>query len=359
MRKEKEKGCCKNKLVISIFSTLIILIVLALSGNALSCGFQNPTTASNGVLNSGGIINVSFGNTGGIASTRDAIRVYVNISSSFTANSSTSTTIGFNINSTNGTQNKDSVNISLDTISNVILEDGQSYTLNCYCENRTTSDTVGANSIACNSTRTGIYVDRTIPQSPTGVTPSGELTSAEQTVSATINGANTTGCIVEFKDKNPGNSRYAMVHSVNSCSLAFTGIPAGVYRYAVIADDGLNTTESAESTMTIELRTAARKKAYIASGGAIGGGITPPSSSSKSLSILERGSLANNPQVFNGVENARQTFQKEITTPELKKTGTGVLIGAGIGALGFIVPPLAIITIPVGAIIGGLIGAIV
>lgn len=238
-----------KKIMLMPIFVFLALLFSSFSVYALSCGFQNPTTASGGIFDLGDIVNISFGNTGGIASTRDAIRIYVNISSSFTANSSTSTTIGFNINSTNGTQNKDSVNISLDNIGNVILEDGQSYTLNCYCENRTTSDTVGAGSVACNSTRTGVRIDRTVPQIPTSLTTAERLDG--DAITATVNGANTTKCTISF---GLGGIRSAMTHSGNTCTytIAPNSPSDGVYQYQVFASDDLNETASAVTSIEID-----------------------------------------------------------------------------------------------------------
>lgn len=364
-RKNKSKGCCKNRMIINSLLALFMFLALALNSYALSCGIQSP--ANNGVISEGTIINISYGNNGGFTTAIDTIRIYVNISSSRTANSSTSTMLFFNVNSSNASATaigniQGAVNQSLGALGVVSLEDDSQYTLNCYCENRTTSGQTGGGSTACNATRT-VSVDRTVPQTPTSPSPTGRVTSNDQTFSATVNGGNTSNCLLIFTNKNPGNSQYPMTHSGTTCTQAFTNLPQTTYDYIIRASDGTNVSETTLQSTEVDVRTATAKKAYISSGGQL------PSQASSTAQQRAGGQQASNvlddwiskapPEAQQGLTKAKESITKQYKGFEAVKTWTGTGIGCTAGLIGLIIPPVGMVTIPAGCIGGHIVGMIV
>jgi len=336
--KGKDKGCC-NKPIIVMLASLIMLLAIALSANAVdfSCGFQTP--ANDGYLTTRGLINVSFAQ----ANSHETVQINVTASSASTANSSSSLIFSL----TNTTLNSGAplfVNGSLNPITSLVLEPSNDYILNCACSNGTTT-------VACNSTRTGITIDRgDVPSAPTSPSPSGEQTADDISFSADVNAANSTGCTLHFKDKNPGNLVYAMTHSASTCTLTINNIPQGTYTYQVRATDGSNVSGlSTETTFNIETRTSARKKAFIATGGSVGGTASTAKTTGRSLSINPISAEAKQ-----GIDNTVSTVTDQFKGKEGVKTGGGAVVGGVIGF--FIVPGVGAIP---GAIIGGIIGAVI
>ena len=346
-RKNKGKGCCKLNKVALFLVSLIMLIALALNSYATSCAFITP--ASNGYLTTGSKINITDADRGTLVR---LLIVHINASSASTSNSTSFEITSFT-NETKATNMPIAgINGTLNNTDALVLEPANDYVLTAWIQNITSPG-----SIVCNATVTGITIDRgDAPTVPTSISPSGILTSRDQTLSATVNGVNTTGCTLRFMDKNPGSSRYETTHSGDTCSLAFTNLPKGTYRYTFDASDGTNiSAQSAITQFDIDIRTSTAKKAYIASGGKL------PSSSTQvkapPLNALDKAIAKAPPEAQKGLTTAKEQLQEEFTAPEIKKTSIGILVGTSIGAIGLVVPPLAVITIPAGAMVGGLIGA--
>lgn len=132
------------------------------------------------------------------------------------------------------------------TFNSNILEDSNDYQFYSQCFNATANET--------SATNTGITIDNTIPQTPTGLSPvEGTLIKVREiTFSSTVTGANTTGCTLNFVEVNPGSTSYTMTHSGNTCSHTLTNVPDQTFKYYITASDGTNSTNSAETSFNVK-----------------------------------------------------------------------------------------------------------
>src|SRR3990167_1125673 len=245
---KKEKGCCKKRVMVMFPAILIMFIALALDSYAIECGFINPTNGGN--INSNANLTVTVSNPG----LADVYTVYINVSSATTANSST-TNPSFLGSMTNnsGTRSNDTLNLTFG--SDLVLEDSNDYIFYGAVENSSAR-------VNCNSTSTGVIVDiGAVPVAPTAITPSGTLTSNDQTFSATVAGVNTTLCNLRFTSTNPGSALYGMTHTGDTCTLSINNIPENIYNYYIEASDGTNLSQSGVINIVVD----------VASGGGLGG----------------------------------------------------------------------------------------
>ena len=351
-RKSKGKGCCKLSKVLLFPVALIMLIVLALNSYAFDCNVSSsPTT-----LNRGTLINISV--SGGSAVPTDITNFYAEIygSSASTANS----TLVLLANLSNET-NPTGVNWTLPTdATSFVLEDNNDYVIRAIVWNGTVNTQVNAvvNKTPCTNV-TSITIDRTSPTIPTAIAPTGTLTnSTTQTISATVNAANTTGCTLTFVGNNPGGTRYAMTHSGNTCTQAFTNLPQAVFIYTITASDGTNTSLTAEQQFRIDVRTTTAKKAYIISGGQL-----PVQSSAtaqerakgqQGASALDKAIAKAPPEAQAGLTKAKEAVTAQYKGFEAVKTWTSTGVGCVAGF--FIIPGIGVIP---GCIVGHLVGAII
>lgn len=352
--KNKGKGCCKVNKVVILLSALIMFIALALGANAtIDC---NLTVSSNSLLNA--TFNVSAdGSTGNVT-------VFYEGRASDTANSSYS----FLANQSNTSGLRHHVfNLGTTATDSVVAEESSVWQFRATCRLNASGNIDIAGESSATSTETGATntLDRGgIPTTPTSPSPSGTLTSRDQTISATVGGANTTSCTLRFIEKNPGSSAYAMTHTGNECSQAFTNLPTGTFVYTIEATDGLNiSVPTAQQTMQIDIRTTASKKAYIISGGKL------PSQASTTAqqraggqqaeSTLDRVIASAPEQAQEGLTKAKESVTKQYKGFEAVKTWTGTGVGCAAGLMGLVIPPLGLITIPAGCLGGHVIGMIV
>ena len=175
-RKSKNGGCCKlNNLILS-FVSLIMLVALALSVSSAPQLTLNTVTWQEGTMvnistksaNDGSLVNMSY--------------VTLRFSASNTANVTSINLI--NITNTTAT-NADLGYVNFTFGNDIILEDTAVGAIT-----GVSTGVSGADGVALASTT--VTVDRTVPQLPTSITPTGTLTSRVQTISATVNEANTT-----------------------------------------------------------------------------------------------------------------------------------------------------------------------
>ena len=355
MRKGKDKGCCKlNKMVLSPAS-LVMLIALALGSYAIDCGFETPSNS--GTLNERTLINVSFSNAGNVAQ----LSVIINATSASTANSSISTILITNISNSSVNAGGRSINGSMPLSANLNIEDADDYILTASIENATARTT-------CNSTRTGIVLDREVPQIPVTLSPTGRLTSRSQTIQAVVIGENTTSCRLTFIGSNPGQKEYTMTHTGNNCSQTFSYLASTTFRYTISATDGTNRSdESAETRFNVEIAGASGARKYIAATGGKGGALPSQARSTardrafgqQAEGALDRAIAKAPADAQAGLTKAKESVTKQYKGTEGFKTWTGTGVGCGFGALGLIVPPLAIVSIPVGCVVGHLVGAVI
>jgi len=125
------------------------------------------------------------------------------------------------------------------------FEDGQ-YSLIVNCGNQTVAST------NTTSTARTVYVDHSIPQIPTAMTPATgtESTTRTQTFAWTVEGNDTTQCILSFADSaiRPGTGIYLFAPSGNTCSKTID-IAGGRYTFKGGASDETNTTYTATSEL--------------------------------------------------------------------------------------------------------------
>lgn len=152
----------KLRTLASFTIALFVLLFGVLSVSAVDCGFRNIT--SNSRLSKSTIINVTFDNQTNNVSIGIAIYAY----SALTINSSATTLIE---NSTNNSRfGAKHVSMVMNDSIHLVDESETGYTLACEC-----IDSVSVT--ACNSTLTGISLDRSKPIA-TGISSPGNSTSA-------------------------------------------------------------------------------------------------------------------------------------------------------------------------------------
>lgn len=329
--KEKKKYDLKRELII-LFVMVISVVALALHATAIPS--LTTTTWSDATK-----VNISFGTGDQAGNATKNITVF--ISSALTANSSTSKLI--NISNTTATDfNYGYANFTFDNT--LVAEDSNDYTVSFVTTGIGDADAVAGTSA------TGVVIDRSKPNTPVSLSPTGDDTSTQdKTFSATVNGANVTGCTLRFDGTNPGSSVYSMSNSGDSCTVSLTNIARSTYSYRIRASDGTNTTESELASFSLSKSSSGSgARAY-----AVAYYNQQPASKqgvATALGIQSQGGTAST-SGFN--------LQKELTAPELTKTGIGAGVGAVVGMLGIVLGPGVAITVPVGALIGGIIGLVV
>jgi len=302
----------KNKL----FLYGVIAMLLVGIANAFTVVLDNPA-ASGTVI---GNYNMNCTITGVVNDTLVNITYYAKSSS--TANSSyalLATLNDFNV--------TDSPTPNASFVS-TILEDANDYIFNVTVMNNT-HNTAG-------DTSTSVVVDNTVPVAPSSPSPADEGTDTDGDVdfSVAVTGGRTTACTLNVEGTN-----YAMTHSGSTCTYSLTGLRDSSYGWYVIASDGTNATQSALWSVDV----------------ASGSG-----SAYSALKAIERKEKQDTSLITVGetvdTGKIKEWVKKEATKPELIKTGIGIAVGAGVGLIG---GPLAFVTVPIGAVVGGLIGVVI
>lgn len=222
----------KNKinlvLVLAIFSVLSVMSV-------------NATISLVSPANSATVSGTYILNATNVTTTFDQIaNCTFYAKSSLTANSSWTSL---------GTFNNDSLISVNGTFDSTILEDANNYIFNATCRNSSNS----VQSIASTAT---IIVDNTDPTTPSALSPTSD-TDGTVSFSATVTGRETTSCTLYFSGINPGNPSYAMTHSGDTCTYTDLSMPEQTYQYYVRASDETNTTDSATTTLDVDVHTSA------------------------------------------------------------------------------------------------------
>lgn len=349
MEKEKNSnGCYKYKSTIFPIS-IFMLIALALNSYALDCDWEQiGGSVANTTLMDGEIINVSYSNAG---TTEAAITVYINASSSSTANSTVGTLLRSAANSTGDAGTSASANITFNT--QIILEDSPNYVFECACENSTAR-------VDCTTQATSIVVDRTAPSLPTSALPTGKQTSRSQTIQATVIGENTTSCRLTFTSSNPGSATYTMSNTGNNCSQEFSNLAGKTFGYTMSASDGTNrSAETSELSFYVDVAAKSGARKYIA---ATGGTLPSKASSTaqqrafgqQAESALDKVIAKAPPEAQQGLTKAKEAVTSQYKGKEAFKTWTGT--GAGCVAGFFVVPVIGLIP---GCIVGHLVGVVI
>ncbi len=216
---------------IIIFSTLLMVIFTSLAF-AITTPSITPSTWSQNTK-----IVVDWTPVGGAAD-GDIDSVVIRLSSTLTANSSSSILL----NRTNSTAENFNTKTNLNETfgMNFSVEDATNYAVTAI---------LSFNGSETSSASTTVIVDRTAPATPTTLT-TGTINNAG-TISATVQGANVTTCTISF---GLGGIRSPMTHSGNTCTftVGLNNPSDGTYQYNVVASDGINSSTSATTEITID-----------------------------------------------------------------------------------------------------------
>ena len=350
MRKGKEKGCCKNRLLISFLASLIILIALALNANAsIDCNASIPST-----INVGTQLNATF-------NTSD-VTTWTNIYGAFEAKSSLTANSSFSlIGNVSNTSNRNHINLTVGDLGIFIIEDANNYVFRVTCNAQG-----GGENVTTSSEATGKTIDRgNIPSTPTTPNPSGKQTSKSQTIWAAVNGANTTSCRLTFVGSNPGQKEYTMTHTGNNCSQAFSSLASTTFRYTISASDETNrSSETSETEFYIQSAGTSGAKKYIAATSGRGFSQTSSTAQQKAMerqaeSALDKAIAKAPVNAQAGLAKAKEAVTNQYKGKEAIKTWVSTGLGCTAGFMGLTLGPVGLITIPAGCLGGHLIGMVV
>ena len=157
-------------------------------------------------------------------------------SSSSTANSSTSLIINITNSSTKNFMDGNDANFTFQSF--IVLEDSSDYSITAKTTGNGAADGITL-------TATTVTIDRTAPTVPITTIQNGDVFVKDGVITYTVNGVNTTGCIISFgRNRFSGSNTFAMTHSGDTCTYTVTegNPPDGTYDTWVQASDGLNKT---------------------------------------------------------------------------------------------------------------------
>ncbi len=228
----------------TLFALALLLFALPVISAAPTVTINTPAADSTG-LSGTNTFNVTI--NGIDVPTLNHVNLSIYAKSLLTANSSWGLlTQNNSLNMTAVAESTTSTNFTLSIATLLGLEDANDYIFNATLFNA--SDGV----VLAGDTNTGIEIDQSVPTTPSALSISGEQTTQTPTFSATVVGTNTTSCTLQFPDKNPGQTSYAMTHTSDSCSYTFTAdIAEQTYEYFIRASDETNTTDSSRQTFSI------------------------------------------------------------------------------------------------------------
>lgn len=228
----------KNKInLVLVLAILSVLSIVSVNAVTLISPANSATVSGTYILNA----------------TNTSLPYMVNCTfyakSSLTANSSWTSLGTF----TNLTDNPLRIN---GTFASTGLEDANNYFFNATCRNI-------SNSVSSAASTETIIVDNTVPTAPSSLTPTSD-TDGTVSFSATVTGRETTSCVLYFSGTNPGNPSYTMTHSGATCTYDSLSMPEQSYQYYVRASDETNTTNSATTTLNVDVHTSAGAGTVIA-----------------------------------------------------------------------------------------------
>ena len=222
----------------------LIFILSMFYAYGLACGFNNPTPASSSTIGNNTMLNASYSNAG---TTDPTISIEFSLQSS-SLSRNTSLSMIANISNNTAVFGLASINTSFPN--SVIMDDAGDYTLSCACYNSTGSS--GAK-VACNSTRTSMTLDRTVPDLPSAITFTNPLV-ADDTITATINRGLANSCYVRFGGIGDINRVMTLSGSTCTFTVGIDSPPNSDYNGFIVASDGLNSTLSSIQSITIRAR---------------------------------------------------------------------------------------------------------
>ncbi len=250
------------KKLMFLIPLMFLLGIFLVNAAGVDCNLSFPLT--NGKLGNFSSFNVTYNASGSAGN----VTAWVEGRSATTRNSSFS----FVANATN-TSNRFHVNITL--ANSIILEDSNDWEFRATCYlNASQTSTVQYTAVTTSATNTGILLDRTTPNTPTGITYTNPVQSGN-TITATIARANTNRCFILFGS--PTAPRKAMTLSGSTCTFTAgrDNPPNSDYQTYIMADDRTNQSISDVQSVTVRAVTSDSGglfgDAAIFSGGATGG----------------------------------------------------------------------------------------
>lgn len=239
------KGVNKSKL--GIFLLLVMTIsILSVPGILAAITVVLDLPAASGTVTGDTVFNVTI--SGDTSAGEDVMNITLFAQSTLTANSSW-VEIGNNatVNASALATNQTETTIAALGVNN--LEDANNYIFNITVKNAT------GDGFLAEDTNTGITVDNTEPDTPTGQSPASQASDddGDVTFSATVNGSETTSCTLRFDGQNPGASSYAMTHTADTCSVSLTSMPEQQYSWFVRASDETDTADSSTIAVIVDI----------------------------------------------------------------------------------------------------------
>jgi len=312
----------------------IIMLGILIATFILLSGISFAATCTNEIVNSSiiGVIDVNVTVSGVIDGDYNASNPVLYGRCTDTTNSTYTVIVNTTnsemwVNGTAGTGGSgEGIELNL-TYDSAGLEDSKLCDFYVVVSNRS----LGTNEVTC-SASTGNTIDNTAPTLPSITSPVDESIDTDGSVTFTVGvtGSRTTGCTINIE-----NAAIAMTHTGDTCTYTDATMSDGNYGWTVSASDGLNTSTTSAQTLFIDKP-----------GGSTAGAMK--AINRKKSTTIEGFSINAETK-----EKTKAMFKEEMTKKELTKTGIGVGTGAALGLLG---GPFAIVTVPVGAAVGGIIG---
>jgi len=245
-QREINKKMKKQKFSLLFGITFVFALMFALTLVSATVTLVSP---ANGLVYSGDGLLINVTNSTAFA---DVVNCTLFGSSSLTANS-TAVSLGV---ITNDSATFDYINGSI--FNSTTIEDANNYVVYASCWSVNSTNQVSASNT--------ITIDNSIPTASSSLSPTDNSVDGDGSVtfSGTVVGENTTSCTLRFNGAiPPGGNGQSMTHTGDTCSLTLTSIPDQTYDWFIRASDETNTTDSAEATINVDVKTSAGKAALL------------------------------------------------------------------------------------------------
>lgn len=322
----------KKKILGMLLLFLIALMTVSIASATISCSWTTPAATTVGTSSSYIRENVSM------TVTCTGMVEGENITSAVISSSAGTITGALIWNSTLFTSNN--TNVVNFTFYTNALNDVSTYTFTATVYNHSHGELATATRAFI--TDNSVPVTSALKDSDGTAISSGANKLDEDILTSTIN--NATSCEIYFDQTVFTGEMVLSSTTSGTATWDSNSEPSEQYYDDVYfkCSDGLNTT----SATSIELNMGSESSSGGASATTVGG-ITIVESGGQTLAVIGGSETKAKAALF---------FHKEKQTKELVKTGSGALIGAGIGLIG---GPLAVITVPVGFVVGAIVGVLI
>jgi hypothetical protein len=213
---------------------MVAMLVIASSFALADWSATLNTPAASGLVQGTYTLNCSSTTTGGtiVNVTNATFQFYCSDTANSTYYNLTTKTSGANATSLNATW------------ASTLAEDSSKCYFRCILGNQSGSSVYSTASSA-------VVIDNTVTAVATSLSPSTATSKSDIDFSATVEGANTTSCNLEF-DSPAYKTTSLMTNSANTCIYSDLDLPdPGIYHYRIVATDGRNTSTTAWTTLTV------------------------------------------------------------------------------------------------------------